>query len=236
MNKIGSFLFLLSIGFLASCHSKIKERKDEVYSRHLQKHITLTVISTPVPENKGDFNLLLINDGQDIEKLRVKKIVDSLYHKKLIQPLIVVGIHAFDRKMEYGVAGKPGNQGNGASAEKYSEFITGELLPFVKKKAAVRKFNSIILAGSELGGLSAFDISWDNADKIDKVGVFSGSFGITNNETNTLDSSVENRIIINKIRSSRKRPHLQYWFYAGGNEKNDGESSVNGTKDLIGFD
>jgi hypothetical protein len=34
-----------------------------VYSRHLQKHISITVISTTVPKNKSDFNLLLLNDG-----------------------------------------------------------------------------------------------------------------------------------------------------------------------------
>ncbi len=227
MKKINTYLLLIVIVVTGSCHSEIKERRDEVYSRHLQKHVTLTVISTPVPKNKSDFNLLLLNDGQDIDKLRIKEIVDSLYRKKLILPLIVVGIYAFDRKQEYGVAGKTADDGKGASAQKYSEFITGELLPSVRKKAAVRKFNSVTLAGNELGGLSAFNVAWENADKIDKVGVFSGSFGLTGKEINNSDASAENRIIINEIRSSRKRPHLQYWFYAGGNE-----SSIN-TKDLI---
>jgi enterochelin esterase-like enzyme len=226
MNKINTYLLLIFMVVIASCHSKIKERKDEVYSRHLQKHISLTVISTPVPTNKSDLNLLLLNDGQDVEKLRVKEIVDSLYRKNLIQPLIIVGISAFDREQEYGVAGRTDDNGNGASAEKYAGFITGELLPFIKKKAAVRKFNSVTIAGSELGGLSAFDVAWENGDKINKVGVFSGSFDVTNKKENQTDSSAENRIIINKIRSSRKRPHLQFWFYAAGNETNN-------TKDLI---
>ena len=240
MYKINHLLLLISIAFLVSCHSKIKERKDEVYSRHLQKHIGITVISTPVPNNKSDFNLLLLNDGQDIEKLRVKTIVDSLYKKKLIRPLIVVGIDAYDRTQEYGVAGKPDYEGNGASAEKYAGFVTGELLPFVKKKAGVRKFNSITIAGCSLGGLSAFDIAWDNADKINKVGVFSGSFWLRDKDSK--DSSYsddKDRLIINKIRSSRKRPHLQYWFYVGDNEENadrdkDGIiDAVDDTKDLI---
>ncbi len=45
-----------------------------------------------------------------------------------------------------------------------------------KRKAAIRKFKSIAIAGNSLGGIVAFDIAWHNADKIDKVGVFSGSF------------------------------------------------------------
>lgn len=240
MIKTYNILLLFYVILLAACSSKIKENKDEVYSRHLQKHISLTIISTPVPKDKGDFNLLLLNDGQDMGQLRVKNIVDSLYNKKLILPLVVVGINAFDRMQEYGVAGYPDYQNNGASAEKYSNFIINELLPFIKKKSAVRKFNSITIAGTSLGGLSAFDIAWDNADKIDKVGVLSGSFWFRDKDAADSNySDDKNRIIINKIRSSRKRPHLKYWFYAGANEETadrdkDGIIDViDDTKDLM---
>jgi len=240
MLKMRCFLIVTGIILLSGCHSKVKEHKDEVYSRHLQKHISLTVVSTPVPKEKRDFNLLLLNDGQDIEKLGIKNIVDSLNRKKLIQPLVVVAINAFDRIQEYGVAGNSDYQGNGASAEKYSNFIVNELLPFIKKQSGVRKFNSITFAGCALGGLSAFDIAWDHADKIDKVGVFSGLLGISDKDTNDPSYSDEkDRIIINKIRSSRKRPHLKYWFYAGGNEETTDRDKdgvidvVDDTKDLI---
>lgn len=233
-------LMVIGLLFLAGCHSKIKERNDKIYSRHLQKYITLTVISTPVPKDKGDFNLLLLNDGQDAEKLRVKQILDSLNKKKLIQPLLVVAIHAFDRISEYGVAGNPDYRGNGAAAEKYGNFIINELLPFVKKQSGVRKFHSVTLAGYTLGGLSAFDIAWDHADKIDNVGVFSGALGYTDKDvSDTGFSDEKNRIIFNKIKSSRKRPHLKYWFYAGGNEEitdrdHDGIIDViDDTRDLI---
>ncbi len=49
----------------------------------------------------------------------------------------------------------------------------------------------------------------------------------------------KDRLMINKIRSSGKKPHLKYWFYAGGNEEtadrdNDGIIDVvDDTKDLI---
>ncbi len=125
-------------------------------------------------------------------------------------------------------------------AEKYSNFIINELLPFIKKQSRVRKFNSITLAGYGLGGLSAFDVAWDHADKIDKVGVFSGSLGISDKNTNDPSySDDKSRILINKIRSSRKRPHLKYWFYAGGNEETTDRAKdgiinvVNNTRDLI---
>lgn len=240
MIKIQHIFLLFCMILIAACGSKTKENKDEVYSRHLQKHIGLTIISTPVPKDKRDFNLLLLNDGQDMNQLKIKNIVDSLYKKKLIHPLVVVGINAFDRMQEYGVAGFPDYQNNGVSAEKYSNFIINELLPFIKKQSGVRKFNSITIAGSSLGALSAFDIAWENADKIDKVGALSGSFWFRDKDANDASySDDKNRIIINKIRSSRKRPHLKYWFYAGGSEETadrdkDGIIDViDDTKDLI---
>ncbi|MEP6597510.1 MAG: alpha/beta hydrolase-fold protein, partial [Ginsengibacter sp.] len=129
---------------------------------------------------------------------------------------------------------------NGTSAEKYAACADDELYPFIKKMTGVRKFNSITIAGCSLGGVSAFDIAWDHADKIDKVGVFSGSFWLRDKDArDPTYSDDKNRIVINKIRSSRKRPHLEYWFYAGANEETadrdkDGITDVvDDTKDII---
>ena len=231
---------LFCVCITMSCKNKIKQSEDAVYSRHLQKHMSLTIINTPVPRDKNEFNLLLLNDGQDIEKLRVKQIVDSLYKKKLIAPLVVVAINAQDRMNEYGVADMPDYKNNGTAAAKYAAFIDDELYPFIKKQTGVRKFKSITIAGCSLGGLSAFDIAWDHGDRIDKVGVFSGSFWLRDKDAAAPDySDDKDRLIINKIRSSRKKPHLQYWFYAGGNEeKADRDKDgiidvVDDTKDLI---
>ncbi|MDQ6757226.1 MAG: alpha/beta hydrolase-fold protein, partial [Bacteroidota bacterium] len=213
-------ILFLSILFVTACKNKIKETEDSVYSRHLQKHVKLTIINTPVPDDKNSFNLLLLNDGQDLQQLRIKEIVDSLYKKKMIKPLVVVGIHANDRMQEYGVADYTDYKNNGKDATKYAAFIEDELYPFIKKKTGVRKFNSITIAGCSLGGVSALDVAWDHADRIDKVGIFSGSFWLRDKDTSAKDySDDKDRIVINKIRSSKKRPHLKYWFYAGDDEE-----------------
>lgn len=228
------FIPILALAFVVpGCRKKIKQREDEIYSRHLQEHIKLTIISTPMPDDKGQMNLLLLNDGQDVAKWRVKETLDSLYKKKLIQPLIVVAINATDRNNEYGVAGYPDFQKRGDKADKYSEFIDNELYAYVKKNAGVRKFNSVVIAGASLGGLSAFDIAWNHADKIDKVGVFSGSFWWRDKDATAPDySDDKNRIIINMVRSSRKRPHLKYWFYAGDKEE-EGDRDKDGIIDVV---
>lgn len=221
MIKFKLLVCIVAVAFCAGCGTKIKEKKDEIYSRYLQKHIPLLVITTPVPDNKSDFNLLVLNDGQDLQQLHLKEIVDSLYDNKLIKPLLIVAITALDRMQWYGVAGHPDYLKNGNAAEKYADFVINELLPFVKKRAGVRKFSSTTIAGFSMGAVSAFDIVWNHADKIDKVGIFSGSFWLRNKDANDpAYSSDKNRIVFNMVKSSRKRPKLQYWFYAGGSEEN----------------
>jgi enterochelin esterase-like enzyme len=153
---------------------------------------------------------------------------------------MVVGIHAGDRMRDYGVAGNPDYLGRGDKADLYAAFITDELYPYVKKKAGVRKFASVVMAGCSLGGLSAFDIAWNHADLIDKVGVFSGSFWWRDLDAQSpVYNDSTDRIMLSVTRSSVKKPHLQYWFYAGGKEEEsdrdkDGIIDVeDDTQDLI---
>jgi enterochelin esterase-like enzyme len=208
------------------------QQEDEIYSRHLQRPVKLSIINTPIPNDKSELNLLLLNDGQDLPALRIKEIVDSLYEQKRIQPLLIVAIHAGDRMQEYGIAGKPDYEQRGSRAGFYNSFIDNELLAFVKKKAGVRKFNSVAIAGWSLGGLSAFDIAWNNSDKIDKVGVFSGSFWWRDLRANDSSYSDEkNRIVIATIKASRRKPSTKYWFFVGSQEEtsdrdNDGVIDV----------
>ena len=225
---------------VTGCGKKIKEQEDTIYSRHLQEHIKLSIITTLLPKEKGALNLLILNDGQDIGQLRLKDIIDSLFEKDLIQPLVVVAVHAQDRMKEFGVAGQPDFKKNGSRADKYNAFIENELYNFAKKKSGVRKFNSVVIAGCSLGGLSAMDIAWNNPDKIDKVGVFSGSFWWRDLDANDPAYSDENnRILLTKIKTSRKKPSLKYWFYVGDQEeKSDRDKdgitdAVDDTRDLI---
>ena len=234
IKKYFSIVFLfVSLLFAGSCKNKIKQQEDELYSRHLQRKVKLTIISTPMPAGKSSLNLLLLNDGQDMQKMRVKEITDSLYKNKLIQPLIIVGIAAGDRTKEYGVSEQADFMKRSDKADNYSKFIENELYAFAKKNAGVRKFKSVAIAGCSLGGLSAFDIAWDNADKIDKVGVFSGSFWWRDKDDKAADyDDNKNRIMLSKIRSSRKKPHLQYWFYAGAKEET-GDRDKDGIIDVV---
>jgi enterochelin esterase-like enzyme len=230
---------LYSILFTA-CGQKIKEKNDEVYSRHLQRKVHVSIVRTPVPNDKAGVNLLLLNDGQDLQAFGIFNIMDSLWKANRLEPLIVVGIQAEDRTREYGVSDQPDFQHRGDKAGKYAQFVNDELYSFIKKKTGIRSFKDIAIAGCSQGGLSAFDIAWDHADRIDKVGIFSGSFWWRNKDiTDSTYNDDENRIMLAKVRSSRKRPKLKYWFYAGDEEEKadrdkDGVIDVvDDTRDLI---
>jgi enterochelin esterase-like enzyme len=216
------------------------EKDDELYSRHLQRRVKLTVLNTPIPKDKSTLNLLILNDGQDLTPFRFKETLDSLYKKDMIEPLVVVAIHAGDRLQEYGVADKPDYLHRGSRAGYYDAFVQDELYPYAKKMSGVRKFNSVVIAGCSMGGLSAFDIAWNHPDKIDKVGVFSGAFWWRDKALEDSSYSDDmNRIAYAKLKASRKRPKLQYWFYAGAAEETSDRDKdgvidvVDDTKDMI---
>ncbi|HVY74395.1 MAG TPA: alpha/beta hydrolase-fold protein [Puia sp.] len=228
---------LLLFPFFSCRHGE--QTQDELYSRHLQRKVALTILHTPVPKDRSRLNLLILN-GQDLEKLRVRETMDSLYKKGEIQPLVIIGVGAGDTAKEYGVADKPDYLGRGNRASYYDAFINDELYPFAKKQSGVRKFNTVAIAGCSLGGLSAFDIAWNHPDKISRVGVFSGAFWWRNKALEDSSYSDEaNRIMYVKLKASRKKPGLQYWFYAGGaEEKSDRDKDsiidvIDDTKDII---
>jgi enterochelin esterase-like enzyme len=236
MNRI-LLIGLLMISF--SC-KRVKQTDDSLYSKHLQRTVKLHILHTPPPSDRSLFNLLILNDGQDMEKLRVKETMDSLYKEGKLLPIVIIGVEAGDRMQEYGVADKPDYLGRGSKAGLYDAFINDELYPYAKKESGVRKFQSFVIAGCSLGGLSAFDIAWNHPDKISKVGVFSGSFWWRDKSSDDSTYSDEkNRIMYSKLKASRKKPGLQYWFYAGAaEEKSDRDKDsiidvIDDTKDII---
>jgi enterochelin esterase-like enzyme len=222
-----------------SC-KQVKESDDTLYSKHLQRNIKLHILHTPAPSDHSLFNLLILNDGQDMNKLRVRESMDSLYKAGKILPLVIIGVEAGDRMQEYGVTDKPDYLNRGGRATFYDAFINNELYPYAKKQSGVRKFQSFVIAGCSMGGLSAFDIAWNHPDKISKVGVFSGSFWWRDKPSEDSSYSDEkNRIMYSKLKASRKKPGLQYWFYAGAaEEKGDRDKDsiidvIDDTKDII---
>jgi enterochelin esterase-like enzyme len=214
---------------------------DTIKSEFLQRDVKVDFF---LPQNVADpsqLSLLLINDGQDMEKMGFESILEKLYTENLIEPLLSVAIHCgANRKMEYGVAGVPDYKGWGGSADLYTSFLFEELLPFVREKYLVPSFKEKAFAGFSLGGLSALDIVWSHPDEFKKVGVFSGSLWWRNLDQNDKKyDDDKHRIMHQQIRKGEYYPWLKFFFECGNMDETKDRNnngiidSIDDTMDLI---
>lgn len=207
-------------------------------SRNLERKVKVDLY-LPVETDRYRSTLIL-NDGQDMEQLGLVKTFTNLLSKVEIPNIGVVAVHANEARMqEYGVAGFPDFKNRGKKATKYSNFITEELTPFLQKEyGLLREDHKNSFAGFSMGGLSALDISWNNPQLFNKIGVFSGSLWWRSLNTGTAKDDAS-RIMHQKIRESEKREGFRFWFEAGTEDetrdrnKNGIIDSIDDTLDLI---
>lgn len=193
-----------------------------------------------LPSGEGFKGTLILNDGQDMEQLRLVETLSGLMKYEEFPPVAVVAIHANeDRMQEYGIAGFPDFKNRGKRAWRHSNFISKELVPFLQKEyGLMQPDQQKVLAGFSMGGLSALDICWHNPGIFNKTGVFSGSLWWRSKNTRT-PADDDSRIMHRLIRKSDKREGLKFWFQtgtedeAGDRNKNGVIDSIDDTVDLI---
>ena len=129
-------------------------------------------------ETQTRYPVLYLNDGQDVEQLRLRETLARLMAHGRIQPLIVVAIPTTgDRLQEYGTAVAANAQGLGSLAAQYNRFVVEEVRLWVNQEFRTETDAAkTAVLGASLGGLSAFDLAWNHPDVFGAVGVFSGSF------------------------------------------------------------
>ena len=190
--------------------------------------------------SKQNFPLLLINDGQDFERLGMVKVLSKMYDEGLMQSAIVVGIHADShRVLEYGTAMREAYNGFGSMANRYTRFIMSELVPFLRSKfRCATSSDQTAIAGFSLGGLSALDIAWAHPETFGKVGVFSGSLWWRHTSFREEDPDAD-RIMFEVVESSAKKEGLRFWFMAGTNDETSDRNNngvidaIDDTKDML---
>lgn len=199
-------------------------------------------VSEPLPGGlPQEMSLLLINDGQDLERLGLAAMLDELYRNDRITPLLCAGIHAApDRKMEYGTAATPDYQGWGARAGDYTRFIFDELLPAIRARCPNPDFREKAFAGFSLGALSAMDIVWHHPEEFAKAGLFSGSFWWrTKDKSDPSYNEETDRITQRQVRDGGYYPWLQFFFECGTDDEQEDRNhngiidSIDDTQDLI---
>jgi len=191
-----------------------------IYSSFLQREVFLSIRLPIHYEASRTYPLLLINDGQDFERLKIDLLLTSLLQREVIEPVLVVGIHAgADRLHEYGTACKPDYANRGNRAGDTTSFVLEELLPFLEQYYLFAK-SEIVYAGFSLGGLMAFDIAWNHDTVFSKTGVFSGAFWW---RQKALDAGYRDsdRIMHEQIRNFPGKPRLKFWFQTGSHDETD---------------
>lgn len=212
-----------------------------IMSRPLARDV---MVDLYLPANVADpsaMSLLILNDGQNMEEMGFREILEGLYAGGQIRPLLCAAVHAgAERKMEYGIASTPDYLGRGARAAGYTSFIMEELLPFIHTTYAVRSFAEKAIAGFSLGGLMALDIAWNHSSQFNKVGVFSGSLwwrSVDQDEPGYDDDL--HRLMHQEIRNGSYHPGLRFFFQSGNmDETNDRNNngiidSIDDTLDLM---
>ena len=194
----------------------IRVEHTQLHSKFLHRDVKIDFY-LPAQVAEGQLcSLLLINDGQDLEKMDFKSILEQLYADVKIKPVLFAAMHCSkDRKMEYGTAGFPDYLNRGAKAGKYTSFVMQELIPFIRKHHGIDEFIDKSFAGFSLGGLMALDIVWNHPAEFHYVGVFSGSLWWRSRGLE--DGYVEetDRIMHARIRDGKYAPWLRFFFQTG---------------------
>ena len=240
-----TFFMLMADPLLASIHTEssavIVRRDDSLYSVPLKRAVHLDIVLPADYKTSGvTYPILYLNDGQDLPRLRMTEVLDSLYQKKAIQPFVLVAIHAGDRIQEYGTAAQADYMHRGSKAGLYTDFVLTELLPYIKKHYRVSADPAkSFFAGFSLGGLSAFDIVFHHPDRFSRAGVFSGSFWWRSKSTEDGYRDETDRIMHDQIRKGSYSPTLKFWFETGTDDETSDRNnngvidSIDDTLDLI---
>jgi len=208
------------------------ESKITLNSELLEREVNCTLLLPEEDNLIGPLNLLLLNDGQEIENLRLKNTLESLYSNNSLKPLLVVAINAGEERLqEYGVAGIPDFKKRGTKAAVYTDFIKTELLPYITTHTGIENFETTAFAGFSLGGLSALDIAWNNPELFNKVGVFSGSLWWRSKDIGKGYTN-EHRIMHRVVKNTSSKPALKFWLQTGTNDETS-DRNKNGIIDAI---
>jgi enterochelin esterase-like enzyme len=205
-----------------------------IHSQFLHRDVKIEFFFPKTISDGSEISLLLINDGQNMKELGLKKILENLYAEDLITPILCVAIHAsHDRRMEYGTAIQADYLGRGAKAGLYTLFITHELLPLIRKRFHQFQFKEKTFAGFSLGGLMALDIVWNYPHEFTKAGVFSGSlwWRSVDHKHEKYEDELH-RIMHQQIKKGKYHPGLKFFLTTGSLDETH-DRNKNGIIDSI---
>lgn len=238
IRKIFRFLFKKNI---CSEQNSVKVEAKSFLSRFLNTEIKIDIYFPPrfSNDNKQQYPILFLNDGQDGNALDLENTLNHLYQQNAIPKIIVFAFYAHDRMQEYGTQSCKDYAERGAKSKAYQQFLMEEYFPHIQQKYAISSEpNMRAIAGFSLGGLAAFDTAWHYPNIFGNVGVFSGSLWWRSAPFDEARPDAD-RIVHTYVEKSEVYPKLKYWFQTGTNDetadrnKNGIIDSIDDTLDLI---
>lgn len=209
-----------------------------INSSFLQRTVKVDILFPRVATQRESFEVLLFNDGQDLERMDFASIFNS--HGDVSRRVLPVGIHAGkDRKQEYGVIGQPDYLNRGAKADDYTAFVLKELIPELTLLTGIEVFAKYHLAGFSLGGLMAVDMALSHPQLFHSAAAFSGAFWWRSKALDAGYVEATDRILHAKVRSLQAKAGQQFFFQTGkldeaADRNNNGIiDSIDDTLDLI---
>lgn len=219
----------------------IIHKKNYINSTNLNRKVRVDVF---LPQNYLNFSVLstlFLNDGQDFHQLELERILEEHNRSFPEKPLAVITLWANEKRLsEYGTIDRPDYKGRGELATQYAKFLRLEVIPKFKENfPQLIQSELTYIAGFSLGGLSAFDLTWEYPKLFAKVGVFSGSFWwrCKAYEDNYED---KDRIMHQKVHAKKEVfPSTKFWLQCGTKDEESDRNnsgiidSIEDTLDLI---
>ncbi len=134
---------------------------------------------------EAKYPVVYLNDGQNVfsthgnwhKKWNVDIVMDRLYEERAVPEMIFVGVtHLCNREYEF-TPTYDALVENGGGSDKYLEFLTTELKPFLESKYRILgdRDNTAIM-GSSLGGILTLEAARKKSDVFSKFAALSSSF------------------------------------------------------------
>ncbi|MFT4203233.1 MAG: alpha/beta hydrolase-fold protein [Chitinophagaceae bacterium] len=212
-----------------------EKEKIQLASSHMDRSVEVDFYFPRKIPFGQQVEMLLFNDGQILEEMDFLSILSAFYKKKRATLLVVIGIHAGKKRLlEYGTSRIPNYKNEGNLADSHTRFILRELIPYAFKHYPFIDNVQAHIAGFSLGGLSAFDIAWEQGKFFGKVGIFSGSFWWRSRDLSDKKyNDATDRIMLHKINTSTAPLFPHRFFFECGTQDETNDRNNNGTIDSI---
>ena len=192
------------------------------------------------------YPVLYLNDGQDAVAVGLAPALERLYADGAIGKVIVVAIDMLpdrmgtyglsDRARQRSVAGDSRFGPVGNRAHEYSEWVAGELVPYIDSHYRTRRTPAARgVLGWSLGGLNAFNLGWEYPDVFGQVGAFSPSFWLSSDRSDAA-SVQRTRLAQAMVEAGPKRAGSRFWFAVGSAEETDdrdGDGVIDAVDDAL---